>query len=119
MGAQGVDREFEGLGKSDQVGAKTALGDGSAGGQRVRRRGPSRIAQAVESGGTQSRPPRNSGHKSIRIQEPIRFAEMRGITRLDAAEWKCFASAQLSRRTSDEFGQGGRPPPMFLRKDVI
>src|ERR1700744_4770600 len=29
--------------------------------------------------------------KSIRMQEPIRFAEMRGYADLDAAEWKCFA----------------------------
>src|ERR1700733_358867 len=97
MGTESVEGKLKSLGKGDQVGAKTAF-HGEAG---VLANGfwrPIRIAQAVKRGYTQSRPPRKSRHKSIRIQEPIRFAEMRGYTSLDAAEWKCFALESLIGR---------------------
>src|SRR5580704_3647443 len=79
MSAERVEREFKGLGESDQVVAEAAFGDSGA--HRCAGRGgrASRTAWTVELTCTQNRPPTNSGHKSIRIGWPIRFAEMRGI----------------------------------------
>src|SRR5580704_3768774 len=92
MGAKSVDRQLEGFGKGDEVAAPSDPG-GDARAQ-TGRCGLSRIARVVERGYTQSRPPRISGHKSIRIQEPIRFAEMRGIQKFRRGRMKMLCPPQ-------------------------
>src|SRR5579872_38118 len=96
MGTESVEGKLKSLGKGDQVGAKTAF-HGEAG---VLANGfgrPIRIAQAVKRGYTQSRPPRKSRHKSIRIQESIRFAEMRGIHKFRRGRMEILCPRELNR----------------------
>src|SRR5580692_11329716 len=117
MGTESVEREFEGLGESDQVGAKTALGHGTRlFAQRCGR--PSGITQTVKRGYTQSRPPRHSGHKSIRIEEPIRFAEMRGIQKFRRGRMKMLCPLQSLIGRTMQVGEL-LPPSLFFRKDFI
>ena len=129
MGTKGVERKLEGFGKRDEVAAPPALG-GDASAHTV---GYGLSGIAVERGYTQSLPPRHSGHNSIRKQEPIRFAEMRGVRnfRRGRADLLCpprvlSVQTQTKRESGEETSPraafsllGQIPLPLVLRKDVI
>src|SRR3984957_1837632 len=112
MGAQSIESKFKSLGKGDQVGAKAAFhGDPGLFADGFGR--PTRIAQAVKRCYTQSWPPMQSRHKSIRIQEPIRFAEMRGIQKFRRGRMKMLCPHRAQSDEGVEWVRFPSPSPVF------